>query len=213
MNERVERFHESDGIITVLTDRGIYKAKQLAICAGPWVRRFLPPALARLFTVTRQVMYWFEVDAPRERYQPPAFPTWIWELQDRSNVIYGTPAVDGTASIKVATERYATPVTAESVEREVSGDEKDEMYRTLVAPYLPEATSRCLRAATCLYTATPDFQFVIDRLPEHPGVWLASPCSGHGFKHSAAIGEMLAQLASTGRSTIRAGPFSLARFG
>jgi sarcosine oxidase len=69
-----------------------------------------------------------------------------------------------------------------------------------------------VKTATCLYTATPDFHFVIDRVPGHPSVLLASPCSGHGFKHSAAVGEMLAELVDEGRSSIRAGPFSLARF-
>jgi sarcosine oxidase len=210
--ERVEQFHDTDGIITVLTDRGVYKAKQLVLCAGPWVRRFLPPEVAKHFTVTRQVMYWFEVDAPIARYEAPAFPTWIWELQDRKSVIYGTPAIDGSACIKIATEQYATSTSPETVSREVTETEKREMFEELVAPYLPEASSRCVRAAACLYTATPDFQFVIDRVPGHPGVLLASPCSGHGFKHSAAVGEMLAELVSEGRSRIRAGPFSLARF-
>lgn len=210
--ERVEQFHDHDGIVTVLTDRGIYKAKQLVVCAGPWVRRFLAPPIAKHFTVTRQVMYWFEVDAPPERYQAPAFPAWIWELQDRRNVIYGTPAIDGSACIKIGTEQYANSTTPETVVREVTEREKREMHEQLVAPYLPEASARCVRAATCLYTATPDFQFVIDRLPDHPSVLLASPCSGHGFKHSAAVGEILGELVSGGSSRIRVGPFSLGRF-
>jgi sarcosine oxidase len=209
--ERVESFHDHDGVITVLTDRGIYKTKQLVLCAGPWVRRFVPPHIAKHFTVTRQVMYWFEVDAPPERYRAPAFPAWIWELQDRKNVIYGTPAIDGSAAIKVGTEQYATSTMVESVAREVTDEEKRGMYEQLVAPYLPEASGRCVRAATCLYTATPDFQFVIDRLPHQPGVLLASPCSGHGFKHSAAVGEILAELVSEGHSRIRIGHFSLDR--
>ena len=87
------------------------------------------------------------------------------------------------------------------------------MQEQLVAPYLPEATGRCTKTATCLYTATPDFQFVVDRLPGHDAVLLASPCSGHGFKHSAAVGEMVAELAAEGRSRIPAEPFSLRRFG
>jgi sarcosine oxidase len=190
----------------------VYKAKLLVLCAGPWVRRFLAPHIARHFTVTRQVMYWFEPDAPLERYQAPTFPTWIWELQDRRNVIYGTPAIDGAACIKVATEQYALSTTPESVAREVSDGEKRAMYEQLVAPYLPEVSGRCVRAVTCLYTATPDFHFVIDRPADHPGVLLASPCSGHGFKHSAAVGEIIGELASTGRSTIRTGPFALTRF-
>jgi sarcosine oxidase len=59
-----------------------------------------------------------------------------------------------------------------------------------------------------LYTATPDFHFVIDRHPERAGVIVASACSGHGFKHSAAVGEAVAQLALDGRSILDIGNFS-----
>ena len=85
-------------------------------------------------------------------------------------------------------------------------------YEHLVAPYFPGLGPRCVKAVACLYTATPDFHFAIDRHPERDDVIVASPCSGHGFKHSAAIGEALAELATTGRTTLDIGSFSLRRF-
>jgi sarcosine oxidase len=69
------------------------------------------------------------------------------------------------------------------------------MHRDLVAPYLPGLSDRCVKAAACLYTATPDFQFWIGRDPRRPNVIIVSACSGHGFKHSAAIGERVARMA------------------
>ena len=69
-----------------------------------------------------------------------------------------------------------------------------------------------VRTATCMYTMTPDSRFVIDRHPERPNVIVASPCSGHGFKYSAAIGEVLAQLVTVGTSSLDISPFALARF-
>ena len=69
-----------------------------------------------------------------------------------------------------------------------------------------------MKAATCLYTVTPDFGFVIDTLPGAHRVIVASPCSGHGFKHSAAIGEALAQRVVDGASRLDLGAFALARF-
>ncbi|HUP96546.1 MAG TPA: N-methyl-L-tryptophan oxidase [Usitatibacter sp.] len=187
-------------------------ARTVILAAGAWVGNFLPPAWARLFTVTRQVQYWFEVPGLVERFMPPNFPVWIWELQDRKNVIYGFPAIDG--SLKLATEQYANPLSTREVDmqREVSAEEMRDMHQVLVAPYLPEVGPRCVKASTCLYTATPDFGFVIDRHPERPGVIVASACSGHGFKHSAAVGEALAQMALDGRSTFDLGKFSFARF-
>ncbi len=69
-----------------------------------------------------------------------------------------------------------------------------------------------VKSAGCLYTVTPDNQFIIDKHPERPDVLLASPCSGHGFKHSAAIGESLAQWVTDGKSAIDLSAFALDRF-
>jgi sarcosine oxidase len=73
--------------------------------------------------------------------------------------------------------------------------------------------NRCVKAVTCLYTVTPDFGFVLDRHPQYERVLLASPCSGHGFKHSAAIGEALAEMATGGMPRFDLAPFALKRFG
>ena len=69
-----------------------------------------------------------------------------------------------------------------------------------------------MKTATCLYTVTPDAGFVIDRHPEHPQIVLVSPCSGHGFKHSAAIGEAVAEWVTDGKSRLDLAPFALGRF-
>lgn len=189
-------------------------ARTTILAAGAWLPRFLPPATARLFTVTRQVQYWFEVRGAPERFMRPNFPVWIWELQERNNVIYGFPSLDGK-SLKMATEQYAKSIDPEPVQPRlaVSEEETRAIGENLVAPYFPSLGPRCVKAVACLYTATPDFHFVIDRHPERKDVIIASPCSGHGFKHSAAIGEALAELATTGRTTLDIGSFSLARFG
>jgi glycine/D-amino acid oxidase-like deaminating enzyme len=50
-----------------------------------------------------------------------------------------------------------------------------------------------IRTASCLYTCTEGARFVIDRHPEHDTVTIVSACSGHGFKHSPAIGEAIAR--------------------
>ncbi len=65
----------------------------------------------------------------------------------------------------------------------------------LVAPYLPGLGPHCMKALACMYTATPDFQFWIARDPVRRNVIVVSACSGHGFKHSAAIGEIGAEMA------------------
>ncbi len=212
VDERVEGVSQAGDLVTVRTVRGEYHARHAIVAAGAWVARFLPVAYARHFAVTRQVLYWFEVGAPLERFVAPAFPVFIWELQERRHVIYGFPAVDGPAGgLKIATEQYAAASDATSMVRDVSEAEKHAMHDRLVAPYLPGVGPACLKAAACMYTATPDFHFVIDRMPGMPGVIVASPCSGHGFKHSAAVGEALAELTLDGSSRIDLTPFGWSR--
>ena len=161
---------------------------------GAWLPGFLEPELARRLAVTRQVLYWFEPRDDVAQFEAPRFPVWIWELQATKHVIYGFPAIDGAGGgVKIATEQYAQTTTPEAVDREVSAGEKEAMFRELVAPHLPALGPHCVKAAACLYTATPDFQFWIGRHPAKPNVVVVSACSGHGFKHSAAIGEQAAQ--------------------
>ena len=189
-------------------------ARTVILTVGSWVREFVPAETAKLFTVTRQVLYWFEVTGVPERFMAPNFPVWIWELQDKKHVIYGFPSLDGK-SLKIATEQYARTTDPDPVEArlQVSDAEIQAMHAELVAPYLPALGPRCVKAASCLYTATPDFHFVIDRHPARDDVIIVSPCSGHGFKHSAAVGEAVAELALIGRSSLDLGNFSLKRFG
>jgi sarcosine oxidase len=71
--------------------------------------------------------------------------------------------------------------------------------------------ARCVKTVPCLYAQTPDFHFLIDRHPSMDRVIVASPCSGHGFKHSAAIGEALAQWVLDGRASLDLTPFASTR--
>lgn len=195
--EAMQEIHESGGVL-VRTESARHEAARAVIAVGAWIPRFLPAAYARCFTVTRQVLHWYETRGPVERFEAPAFPVFIWELQRRRNVIYGFPAIEGpSGGLKVATEQYATPCDPEALDRKsVSASEELDMYDALVRPHLPELGPACVKSRACLYTATPDFHFVIDRHPDMPNVIVASPCSGHGFKHSAAVGDALAALAT-----------------
>lgn len=210
--ERVTHFREERDGVVVLTDRGTYRAARLVLCAGPWIRELVDPAIAALFTVTPQVQYWFEVEGEARDFEPGRCPVWIWELQERRNVIYGFPAADGPAAgVKIATEQYAETTTPEGMQREVPASRVRDMYENLVAPYLRGVGPRCLRVQPCLYTATTDFHFVIDRLPGSSRVVLVCACSGHGFKHSAAVGEMAAELSIGMEPALPKQGFGLAR--
>ncbi|HEX4862181.1 MAG TPA: N-methyl-L-tryptophan oxidase [Rhizomicrobium sp.] len=198
----------ADGV-EIVTDRGTHRAGKAVATLGAWLPE-LCPDFAPLLKVYRQVLYWFAIDGDEAAYQPGCFPIFIWELPDSHDGIYGFPILSPGGGLKVATEQFVDESAPDMTLRAVSPAEIDAM-RKLVAPHLPGVGGRCLKAVTCLYAATPDRQFVIDRLPGSERVIVASACSGHGFKHSSAIGEMLAGMALDGMDG--PAPFRLARLG
>jgi len=159
-------------------------------------------------------LYWFAVEGPITGFEAPNFPIWIWEFGTAlEDLMYGFPAIDGArGGVKLASEQYKTSTNPDAVSREVSRSEIEEMSKRYVKPHLAGTSDRCVKAVSCLYTVTPDHRFVIDSHPEYPQVIVVSPCSGHGFKHSAAIGELLAQLVVDGRSAIDISAFAFRRF-
>jgi len=140
-------------------------------------------------------MFWFDVGAATPSFEPGAFSVFIWTFRDGpDDSIYGFPVADpGAPAFKVATAQYLETTTPEAVDRVVAEVERDSMRQRHVLPRFQAPGARCTDARACLYTVTPDHGFVVDRLPGWPGVHVASACSGHGFKHSAALGEALAQ--------------------
>jgi sarcosine oxidase len=211
-NEAVTGFTTVNGGVEVASDRASYTADKIVVTAGAWLPDMLPRERAQLFTVRRQVLYWFKLkpDVSADHYKPGNFPVYIWQLPARQ-AIYGFPWTgDGTPSIKIATEQYDTSTSPQSVDRTISADETRAMHAEFVAPYFPGASPDCDRSAVCLYTCVDHARFIIDELPGNARAIVASPCSGHGFKHSAAIGEALADLAVNGKAA--ATKFDLSKF-
>lgn len=209
LNKRVTRVEKDGAGVRVVTDTGNYFAATAIISAGPWVSDFVDGAVASRFKVYRQVLHWFDVAQAYDQYKLGEFPIFIWSFgRFAGDFVYGFPAIDGRdGGLKVASEEYEITTRPEQVDRSVPVDESAAIFRNYVSGKLAGVGERCVKSAVCLYTSTADSNFVIDWVDEN--VLLASPCSGHGFKHSAAIGETLAELALTGKSTIDTSPFSI----
>jgi sarcosine oxidase len=210
-DERVLAVEPSGSGVRVRTDRGVHDAARVVLAVGPWVRDFVEPAQLRLFNVYRQVLAWFELEPEAVDHTPGAMPVFIWGLND-GNAFYGLPSIDGTREIKVATEELDHPTGADEASLDVDPAEPRSLHDSLIRTRLPGVSARCVRAARCLYTVTPDANFVIDDQTDLPGVLLVSPCSGHGFKHSAGLGEAIAQRVTTGTSDSDLSLFRLDRF-
>lgn len=211
-NERVLAWEGNGNRVTVTTGTAGYTAKRLVICAGPWIRELLPD-YREFFSIHRQVLFWFGLADEKTYAAYRALPIHIWVYgTGPDEMVYGFPAIDGPAGgVKVAGEQFVTTTDPKDPRRRVDQDEIHRAYEHHVRRNYHGLDRRCVKATACLYTVTPGFRFVIDRHPEHGNVVIASPCSGHGFKHSAAIGEALAQLTVDGTTTIDIGPFRLDR--
>ncbi len=209
-NATVTAFEPTADGVRVATNHDRLEADVLIVAAGPWLPTLIDARLAACFRVYRQTLFWFDVEGSIAPFVASNFPIFIWELPQGTRGVYGFPAIDGPdGGVKVSSETFAATTTADACDRTV-GDGEIEAMRQTLATYLP-ALTRCMRTTTCLYTVTPDFGFVIDTHPESTRVLIASPCSGHGFKHSAAVGEALAQWAIDGTKPSALAPFSLAR--
>ena len=200
----------ADGV-EVRTDKRVIQAARVILTAGPWLPDLAGGRLRDVTSVYRQTLHWFAVRDPAD-YAPGRFPVFIWmHGASDTDYFYGFPALPGTSTVKVATEQYAGTVNPNAVDRIVSRSESDDLFKQHVAGRLRDVTADLQRSAACLYTVTPDRGFVIDWLPGRTGILVASACSGHGFKHSAAVGELLAAKAlGTHRDDV--GSFGLDRY-
>ena len=184
----VTRIARDGGGFRVETSGGTHRAARVVVTAGAWVSQIVP-ALAPVTAIRRQVLHWFPVADPAA-YAPGRFPIFIWMHGAREgDYFYGFPCLPGHETLKVATEQHEVDTTADAADRRVDPAESADFHARNVAPRLAGVGAQAAKAAACLYTATPDSGFIVD---EVEGVVVASPCSGHGFKHSAGLGEALA---------------------
>ena len=182
------------GGVRVVTSKGAYQANQLVLTAGSWIQSLLRDLQLPL-VVERQVQFWFE---PKKSafFRPDRCPIHIWE-HGPGRHFYGFPDLgDG---LKIAGHHEGQTANPDSINRAVSPEEVEAM-RALLRQFLPDADGALRSAVVCMYTNTPDHHFFIDRHPAHAEVLIASPCSGHGFKFSSCVGEVLAQLIVNGES-------------
>ncbi|MDP8904547.1 MAG: N-methyl-L-tryptophan oxidase [Chloroflexota bacterium] len=208
--ERVMRCDGGDGggAVTVVTDRGEYSGSRLVLAAGAWLPH-LVPELELPLVVERNVLFWFEPQASPELLAPDRLPVYIIEL-DRDHAFYGFPVLPDQGA-KVARHHGGRRTDPGQVDRDVHPADEDPV-RDFCARYVPAANGRRLDARVCMYTNTPDFNFVIDTHPDDPRVIICSPCSGHGFKFSNVIGRICADLALDGGTEFEIGFLSLRRF-
>jgi sarcosine oxidase len=207
--ERITSWEAGSSGVRVETERGSYEAERLVVSAGAWAGELLA-GLGLPLEVTRQILFWFRPEGGVEPYAPERVPIWIYEPDD-GNMFYSFPAVDGADTVKVAFFRAdGKPTNPETIDREVHGEEV-EFIRGYLARHVPSMNGDLVAAKTCMYTNTPDEHFVISTHPDHPHISIAAGFSGHGYKFCSVVGEILADLATEGKTEHPIDLFSPAR--
>ena len=197
LDERVRGVTPSGGGVAIETERGTLYADRAVVTAGAWMPQLVgAAAIGRELRVLRQVLYWFRAADPA-LYAPGRCPVWIWvHGRGAAGAAYGFPMGDGIDGAKTATEQDTSETDPDAVERSVSEAEVQAMYETHLRGRVRGLLPQAVRSATCLYTNTADAAFVVRDHPQSAAITLVSACSGHGFKHSAALGEALAARAA-----------------
>ncbi|HEY8369197.1 MAG TPA: N-methyl-L-tryptophan oxidase, partial [Thermodesulfobacteriota bacterium] len=164
---------------------------RVVVTAGPWASRLLAEAGLPL-TVTRQVYVFLRIRPGAERaFEVGRFPVWL----DAEADAYGFPAHGAIPGVKLAFfHAHGTPTDPDRVDREVREEDREPL-RAWARRRLPDLTDEVTYEKVCLYTNTPDLDFVIGTLPEEPRVVYVAGLSGHGFKFTVLLGRIAADLA------------------
>ena len=192
-NEPVIGWERKGSEFEVRTSAGTYAAERMVLCPGAWMGG-LSGGLVPL-EVERQVLFWFDARG-KEQFAPSRMPVFIVE-EKGPHYYYGIPDVG--EGVKVARHHEGAAVDPDSVDRNVH--ESDALpVEAFVSGHLPLASSKPIASSVCLYSNTPDGNFVVDFHPTDGGLVLVSACSGHGFKFASVMGEVVADLVAEGRT-------------
>ena len=208
---------DRDGV-TVRTARGEYSAGHLVLTSGAWSGELMK-TLGVPLRVTRQVVAWVWPPEP-DAYTIGAMPCWAAEddIPGFDGIYYGFPLLPaerfaGERGLKVAHHTLGEEADPSTVDRDIVDGDQD-TFRPALRRFLPAAAeSPMLALKVCMYTNSPDLHFIIDHYPGEDRVSIACGFSGHGFKFASAVGEALADMATSGRTELPVGWLGLDRFG
>lgn len=213
MGERVLGIEPGSDQVQVVTDHARYSAARVVTSAGPWTPGLLGQAYAGRLTLRRQTLHWFAPQDP-SAWMAERCPVFIWVYgASAEDNFYGfpiSPLVPGIG-VKVANEQFEVTVDSpEAVDRSVTEAESAAVYARHIEGRLSGLSPKAVRTATCIYTSAPDARFIVEAHPQSERVTVISACSGHGFKHSPAIGEAVADWILTGDRPAVLAPFDRA---
>jgi monomeric sarcosine oxidase len=194
--------------IVVTTDDGTLMADRLVVTAGAWAGEFLQSLGVKL-RVVRKPLFWYRADEDIHRVEHGC-PCFL--LESLGGIFYGFPQVSA-AGVKLGEHTGGNVVENPlEVDRTLRAADQRRVEECLAA-HLPAVSRECIGHAVCMYTMSPDENFIVGRHPEHEQVMFTAGLSGHGFKFASVLGEIMADLALDGATRQPIGFLSPTRFG
>jgi len=204
-SEQVKEWRSGPEGVEVQTSNGTQVANKIVFSAGAWNGQLLNGLVP--LKCERQVPIWFS-SGGQDAFSAPKMPVFIME-EEKGVFYYGTPDVGH--GVKVARTHGGEFSEPDHVIREVT--ERDiAPVRKFVSRRMTKLDGPPIASTTCIYSNTPDLNFAVGAHPADPRVVVISACSGHGFKFASVIGEIAADLVTSGKSAFDISFLSPGRF-
>ncbi len=207
-NEPVQRWEADSDRVEVRTATRRMRVRHLVLASGSWMASELARLPRLPLTVERVVQHWYRPGADA-RFAPSAFPVFLLEVPD-GRMLYGLP--DQGQGLKLAEHHGGRAVSPEAADRDI-GEDEPARFHEWASAWVHGLAGPPAESRVCLYTNTPDSDFVLDWHPAAPRVFVCSACSGHGFKFAPAIGELVTRVLAGDRPLVDLAPFRIGRFG
>ncbi len=208
-NTKVTNVDWQTDVPTVRTENSQFRGRKVIVTAGAWAGTLLAELDLPLTVTKQQVCYYQPTDS--KLFQPNRFPVFT-EVTPDGEFIYAIPAFgayDKGGRVKIARHGRGQVISADTPERT-----PDAVYIAHIDAYVQERLpelGKSTHTEVCLYTETPDEDFIIDAHPHCPDLLIAAGFSGHGFKFSALVGRMMSELARSGKTGFDIHPFRIDR--
>lgn len=196
--------------VRVQTRNGEYLARSVVVTAGAWANKILQTVGLQLPLQPQRVVVWYWKQLESGYGSSDGFPTFIYFGGDRE--VYGLPAHEYPGLVKVA--YHGGHDLADPDFRDASpGDDRFQRHVSqFVGSHLPGLEAKPSIAETCMYTVTPDDNFILDRHPKWKNIVIGAGFSGHGFKFAPIVGKILSELATGKTPAYDLSPFKISRF-
>ncbi len=200
------------GKVIVKTEKGKFTAEKLVVTSGAWTNNVLRSTGIKLpLKVTQEQVTYYQTPYLSE-FLPDRFPVWIWRTRgddfSTGGDFYGFP-VYGEKATKAGQDLTGNVVTADTRTFEPDPHQVNKLD-LMLKKHIPHFIGPILYTKTCLYTLTPDRDFIVDTLPEHPNVTVIVG-AGHAFKFASLLGKISSELATDGKTAYPIQPFSIQR--